>query len=44
MRDFSLGLNWHLSQTQRFSINYIHSNLIDVGRGNLLLVRYHVNH
>jgi len=43
MRDFSVGLNWYLSQTQRVSVNYVHSHVIDSGRANLFLFRYQYN-
>ncbi len=29
LRNFSLGMNWYLSQVNRVSLNYVHSYLID---------------
>ena len=43
MRDFSVGMNWYLNETSRLMVNVIQSKLLDVGRANLLLLRYQFN-
>jgi phosphate-selective porin OprO/OprP len=43
LRNFSLGMNWYLSQVNRVSLDYVHSNLVDSGRANIVLLRYQYN-
>jgi phosphate-selective porin OprO/OprP len=43
LRNFSLGVNWYLSQVNRVSLNYVHSYLLDTGRANIVLLRYQYN-
>jgi hypothetical protein len=43
LRNFSLGMNWYLSQVNRVSLNYVHSCLLDSGRANIVLLRYQYN-
>ena len=43
LRNFSLGMNWYLSQESRVSLNYVHSCLLDSGRANIVLLRYQYN-
>jgi phosphate-selective porin OprO/OprP len=43
LRNFSLGMNWYLSQVNRVALNYIHSYLIDSGRANIVILRYQYN-
>jgi len=43
LRNFSLGVNWYLSQVNRVSLNYVHSNLLESGRANIVLFRYQYN-
>ena len=43
LRNFSLGVNWYLSQVNRVSLNYVHSNLLESGRANIVLLRYQYN-
>ncbi len=40
MTDLSFGVNWYLSQTSLVKFNYIHSDVKDVGKANILLLRY----
>jgi len=43
LRNFSLGMNWYLSQVNRVSLDYVHSYLFDSGRANIVLLRYQYN-
>jgi phosphate-selective porin OprO/OprP len=43
MEDYSLGINWYLSQSSRVMFDYIHSELLSVGRANIFLLRYQFN-
>jgi len=43
LRNFSVGMNWYLSQVHRVSLNYVHSKLVDSGRANIVLLRYQFN-
>ena len=43
LRNFSLGMNWYLSQVNRISLNYVHSYLVDRGRANIVLLRFQFN-
>jgi phosphate-selective porin OprO/OprP len=43
LRNFSLGMNWYLSQVNRVCLNYVHSHLLDSGRANIVLLRYQYN-
>jgi phosphate-selective porin OprO/OprP len=43
MTDLSLGMNWYTSQTSRFMLNYIRSELRGMGIANIALVRYQFN-
>jgi phosphate-selective porin OprO/OprP len=43
MTNLSLGMNWYTSQTSRFMLNYVRSELHDVGAANIVLVRYQFN-
>ena len=43
MHNFSLGLNWYLSQVNRVTLDYVHSYLLDGGRANIVLLRYQFN-
>jgi len=43
LHNFSLGMNWYLSQVNRVALNYIHSYLIDSGRANTVILRYQYN-
>jgi len=43
MRDLGLAMNWYLTPATRLMVNYIHSNVVDVGRTNILLLRYQFN-
>lgn len=43
LRNFSLGMNWYLSQVNRISLNYVHSYLVDSGRANIVLLRFQFN-
>jgi phosphate-selective porin OprO/OprP len=40
MIDFSVGLNWYLNSTSAVKFNWVHSNVEDRGRGNILSLRY----
>lgn len=40
MTDLSFGVNWYLSSTSAVKLNYIHSDVNDRGRANILLLRY----
>lgn len=42
-RDFGVGLNWYLTQATRFMVDYVHSSVKDVGRANIVLVRFQFN-
>jgi phosphate-selective porin len=43
MTNLSLGMNWYTSHTSRFMLNYVRSELHDVGAANIVLVRYQFN-
>ena len=43
MTDVSLGLNWYPTAATRLSLNYIYSDVMDVGSANILLLRYQFN-
>jgi hypothetical protein len=43
MQDVSLGLSWYLTQASRFMLNYIHSDVKDVGTADLALLRFQFN-
>jgi phosphate-selective porin OprO/OprP len=43
LHNFSLGLNWYLSQVNRVTLDYVHSYLLDGGRANIVLLRYQFN-
>jgi phosphate-selective porin OprO/OprP len=43
LRNLSLGLNWYLSEVNRVSLDYVHSNLLDSGRANIVLLRFQYN-
>ena len=43
MTDVSLGLNWYTTAATRLSLNYIYSDVKDLGSANILLVRYQFN-
>jgi phosphate-selective porin OprO/OprP len=40
MVNLSLGVNWYLSATSAVKFNYIHSDVKEVGRANILVLRY----
>ncbi len=40
MTDLSFGVNWYLSSTSLVKLNYIYSDVKDVGKANILLLRY----
>jgi phosphate-selective porin OprO/OprP len=40
MRDLTLGMNWYLSSSSRFMVNWVRSKLVDVGVANIFLLRY----
>jgi phosphate-selective porin OprO/OprP len=40
MQDISVGLNWYLTQASRLMVNYIHSDVKDVGKANIVLFRF----
>lgn len=43
LRNFSFGMNWYTSQINRVSLNYVHSYLRDIGRANIVLLRFQYN-
>ena len=43
LRDLSLGLNWYIDEVNRVMLNYVHSDLRNVGKANLILLRYQFN-
>jgi len=43
MGDFSVGVNWYLTQATRIMANYIHSNVDGSGNADLFLIRYQFN-
>ena len=43
MKNYSLGMNWFLSETSQIMLNLIRSDVADVGKANLLLLRYQFN-
>jgi phosphate-selective porin OprO/OprP len=40
MTDISFGVNWYLSSTSAVKFNYINSNVKDMGRANIFVLRY----
>ena len=40
MTDISFGVNWYLSSTSAVKLNYINSNVKDMGRANIIVLRY----
>jgi len=43
LQNFSVGMNWYLSEVNRISVNYVNSLLLDVGRANIVLIRLQYN-
>ena len=43
MTDISLGLNWYPTSSTRLMVNYIYSDVRDVGSANVVLLRYQFN-
>lgn len=43
MKNYSLGMNWFLSETSQVMLNVIRSDVKDLGKANLLLLRYQFN-
>jgi phosphate-selective porin OprO/OprP len=43
MKNYSVGMNWYLSESSEFKLNLIHSDVKDVGGANLVLLRYQFN-
>jgi phosphate-selective porin OprO/OprP len=43
MKNYGLGMNWYLSASSEIRLNYIHSDVMDVGGADLVLIRYQFN-
>lgn len=43
MRDITVGMNWYVSHTTRVMFNYVRSTLVNVGTGNIFLLRFQFN-
>jgi len=43
MKNYSVGMNWFLTETSQFMLNLIRSDVEDLGAANLLLLRYQFN-
>ena len=43
MKNYSVGMNWYLSDSSEVKLNLIHSDVKGVGGANLVLIRYQFN-
>ena len=43
MKNYSVGMNWFLNETNQFMLNLIRSDVKDLGAANLVLLRYQFN-
>lgn len=42
MNDFTAGLNWYLNPATKFTLNYVYSDVVSLGKANIIQMRFQI--